>query len=325
MKPHARMLVAGVIVPLIIAAAAAVTMLFTLPSLPDPVAVHWGPSGAPDNFGSPVSFIVVILVAVLAYCAFALVISRAAGPQTANLRALLAISPFLATVLGVLGAGSLIIQQGLADAHDAPSILPLVIIGFVVGLVVGVAAWFFLPASTPVPVVDEAELPLLDLGADERATWIQRVEPARWLGILLVAVGAIVVVGGSLAVWVSAPTSTFVGYLVTMGVLVVLVTSTLFWTVRVDARGFAARSPLGFPRFTVPLADVESATTIELNPATGFGGWGLRWGGPGRFGIILNSGEALEIRKKSGGSLVVTTAQSRQGAALLNSLVRRVE
>ena len=325
MKPRTRMLVAGVIVPLIIAIAAIVVMLSTLPSLPDPVAVHWGPSGGPDNFGSPVSFVAIILVTVVAYSAFALVIVRAPGPHTANLRALLATSPFLATVLGVLGAGSLVMQQGLVDAHDAPSILPLVIVGFVAGVGVGVSAWFFLPASAPVPALEPSELPVLDLAAGERATWMQRVEPARWLGILLVAVGALVVVGGSLAVWVSAPTSTFVVYLVTMGILVVLVASSLFWTVRVDSRGFSARSVLGFPRFTVPLNDVQAATSIDASPTSGFGGWGLRWGGPGRFGIILNSGKALEIRKKSGGSLVVTTAQSHQGAALLNSLARRVE
>lgn len=319
MSARTRMLVVGVIVPLAIAAAAVVTMLSALPTLPDPVAVHWGPSGAPDRFGTPVGAILVVALAVLAYSAFAFVLAR--STTTVNSRVALAVAPFLATVLGVISAGGLLLQRGLADAHDSPSILPVVGIGFGSGVLLAVAAWFVLPAAPPIEEL--GDLPTLDLAADERATWFARLEPARWLGILLIVLGVLLVVGGGVAVWIAGSTAVLVVYLVIMAFLVFASAGSLFWTVRIDARGVTARSLFGVPRFTVPLENVEGAASVASGGTAGFGGWGLRWGGPGRVGIILGSGEALEVRKRTGGALVVTTADSERAAALLNSLARR--
>lgn len=321
MTKRTRMLVVGVIVPLLIAAASVVAMLVALPDLPDPVAVHWGPSGAPDRFGTPLGPILLVGVAVLAFSAFAFVMARV--QHTVNARIVLAAAPFLATVLGVITAGGLILQRGLADAHDTPSILPVVLVGFGAGIALAVAAWFGLPAADPAPEPDHADLPTLDLGADERAVWFQRLEPARWLGILLVVLGAAAVVGGGVAVWIAGSTAVLVVYLLVMAFLVLASVSSLFWTVRIDSRGLVARSALGFPRLAVPVDDVESAVSVAEGATRDFGGWGLRWAGRGRLGIILRSGPALEVRRRSGGSLVITVAHSERAAALLNSLARR--
>jgi hypothetical protein len=319
MSQRTRMIVVGVIVPLLIAAAAVIVMLLALPTLPDPVAIHWGASGVPDSFGTPVGMLLLVPGSVLAYSVLAFAVSRSES-TTVNQRVLLAVAPFLATLLGVIGAGGLVVQRGLADAHDSPSILPVVGIGFGAALLTGVAAWFVLPApGTPSPL-DAADA--LDLGPEERATWIRRLEPARWLGVLLVVVGALVLAGTGAALWAAGSTAAVVSFLLVAVVVVVLAVASLFWTVRIDARGVVARSVLGFPRFTVPVDEVEAAASVPAHATTGFGGWGLRWGGPGRVGIILSSGEALEVRKKNGGALVVTTGDSERAAALLNSLVR---
>jgi hypothetical protein len=313
------MLVAGVIAPLLIAAASVVAMLIALPTLPDPVAVHWGISGQPDRFGTPVGFLLIVPVAVLAYSAFAFVLIRSAS--TANSRIALAVGPFLASVLGFMAAGGLLIQSGLPDARLSPSILPVVAIGFAVGIALAVVAWFVLPA--PAPVAPLGDLPTLDLGADERATWFARLEPARWLGVLLIVIGAVVLVGGGVAVWIAGSIPVLVTYLLIIGFVIVASASALFWTVSIDSRGFVARSVFGVPRFTVPLANVEAASSVPSGATAGFGGWGLRWGGSGRVGIILGAGEALEVRKRGGGAIVVTTADSERAAALLNSLAQR--
>lgn len=321
MTKRTRMLVVGVIVPLLIAAAAVVVMIAALPDLPDPVAVHWGPSGAPDRFGSPVGPVLLVGIGVLVYSAFAFVMARA--QHTVNARIVLAAAPFLATVLGVITAGGLLVQRGIADARDTPSILPVVLVGFAAGIALAVVAWFVLPAADPAPAPDPADLPTLDLADGARAAWFQRVEPARWLGVLLVVVGLAALVGGGVAMWLAGSTAVLVVYLVVIGLIVVAAVSSLFWTVRVDGRGLLARSALGFPRITVPLDDVESASSLAAGGARDFGGWGLRWAGPGRVGIILDSGPALEVRRKSGGSLTITVAHSERAAALLNSLARR--
>lgn len=322
MSARTRMLVAGVIVPLLIAAASVVVMLVALPSLPDPVAVHWGPSGAPDGFGSPIGFLLLVPIVVLAYSAFAFAIIRGSRTEAVNQRIVLAIAPFLATVLGALSAGGLLTQAGVADARDAGSVLPVLIVGFGGGIALAVAAWFFLPAPAPIAELDPATLPTLELASDERATWVRRLEPARWLGIVLGVLAALVV-GGAAVVWLVAPTPAAVIYVLAVGLVALLGAGSLFWTVRIDSRGIVARSALGWPRFTVPLEDVAGAASVSVDPTSGFGGWGVRWAGKRRLGIILSSGPALEVRRRSGGALVVTTADSERAAALLNSLARR--
>lgn len=319
MTARTRMLVVGVIAPLVIAAAALVVMLLTLPDLPDPVAVHWGPSGQVDRFGSPVGAILIVGLGVLAYSALAFVLAR--SKANINSRIALAIGPFLATVLGVISAGGLLLQRGLADARDTPSILPVVALGFGAGVALAVVSWFVLPAAAPRDPL--GDLPTLDLGADERATWFARLEPARWLGTMLAIVAVVVIVGGGVVVWIAGSIPVLVVFLVIMGFVAFASVSALFWTVRIDSRGLTARSVVGVPRFTVPIEDVEAAASVPAVATSGFGGWGLRWGGPGRVGIILGSGSALEVHRRSGGVLVVTTADSERAAALLNSLAAR--
>ena len=179
------------------------------------------------------------------------------------------------------------------------------------------------PSSAPAPAAAVGDLPTLQLGSDERATWFARLEPARWLGIVLIAIGVVVLVGGGVAVWIAGSVPVLVGYLLLMGFLLFASAGSLFWTVSIDSRGFVARSLFGVPRFTVPIAEVGSAVSVPAGATGGFGGWGLRWGGRGRIGIILGSGEALEVRKRGGGVIVVTTADSERAAALLNSLAQR--
>jgi hypothetical protein len=52
-----------------------------------------------------------------------------------------------------------------------------------------------------------------------------------------------------------------------------------------------------------------------------FGGWGLRWAGRGRIGIITRSGPALEVRRHDGSSLVITVDDAAAAAALLTARV----
>jgi len=59
-----------------------------------------------------------------------------------------------------------------------------------------------------------------------------------------------------------------------------------------------------------------------VDPMGQFGGWGLRWG-PAGFGVVLRTGEGIEVRRRSGKTLTVTVDDAATGAALLNALVAR--
>ncbi|CAN5199483.1 hypothetical protein BH09ACT5_BH09ACT5_22390 [soil metagenome] len=325
MTARARMLVVGVFAPLVIAAAGVIAILVVLPALPDPVAVHWGLSGAPDSFGSPVPFLLLIAGLVIAYSALCFAVARAQGPTTANQRIILAISPFLAAVITVIGAGSLVIQAGIADAREAPSVVPLVVVAWIVGVFLAVLSLLVLPRSEPVAALAEGDVPNMQLGASERAVWMQRVGPSPALVVFLVVTAAVVFLGGGAVVWLRAPLGALVFYLVILILVGLIVTATLAWKVSVDNRGLVVRSLVGVPAFRVPLPEVEAATSVVIDPISDFGGWGIRWGGHRRLGVVLRRGEAIEVRRLDGRTLVVTVAHSQRGAALLNSLARRVE
>jgi hypothetical protein len=80
---------------------------------------------------------------------------------------------------------------------------------------------------------------------------------------------------------------------------------------------------IGLPTFRIPLAEIRSAAVTDVQPLSGYGGWGVRFGLNGRVGIILRAGEALEILRTKGHSLVVTVDDAISAAALVNALVEQ--
>ncbi|MDZ4044525.1 MAG: DUF1648 domain-containing protein [Rhodoglobus sp.] len=320
-----RMLGVGVALPAVLSVAGLIAVIVMLPSLPDPLAVHWGVSGAPDGFGPP--WIAAIIPAIgLLYSGFALAVARAGGRDegiTFAQRGILATGPFLAFVLAVTGAGSAYVQVGLADAADAPSVVPVLAIGLLGGVVLGVGAWFALPRHVAPGPIDHARAPIQELTPTEKAVWVMRVEPSRAAVTLIVGGLAVGVTGGAAVIWASAPLSNLAVWALILIVVGLAVASTMFWTVRVDADGFSVRSALGAPRFHYPLSDLEGAAVTTIHPTRDFGGWGIRSIGGGRTGIVVRTGEAIEVQRVGGRVLAVTVDDAERGAALLNGLIAR--
>jgi uncharacterized membrane protein len=325
LEARRRMVIVGVVAPLAIAVAGIVITLVALPRVPNPAATHWDVSGAPNGFGSPWLGLLLTVGLMLGYVALAAYVARATsatGHVTLNQRLLLSLTPFLATVLSVIVAGSTVIQVGLTDARNAPSVSPFVIGGFAAGIALGVLAWFLLPASEAVRHhAEPAEV--LPLAATARASWLQHIHPARALIAAVVLILVLAIGGGAIALWFAASPTVFIVYLVVMVTIAVLTIGSLSWRVTIDARGFRAICAIGFPRFAIPLDQVESAGVIEVNPVRDFGGWGLRWGGKRQLGVITRAGEALEVRDRSGRSRVVTVTDAATAAATLNALAVR--
>jgi len=326
MTAHARSVVIGVIVPLLIALVGLIAMVASLPQLPSSIAVHWGPSGAPDRFGSPVGGLILVAVFALAWSAFAFAIARPlAGREypTFNQRLVLAVGPFMITLITVLMAGSLLIQRGLADARSGPSLVPVLVASVAAALVLGVAAWFALPAHVA-PQDDSAPAAdVFDLSSSERVVWTRHLQVSRRMSIVLVGILVVALGGGGIVMWLAAPTWVFVLWVVLYTVIIVGVIGTLSWRVVIDERGLVARSVFGYPRFTVPVSEVQSAKGVTTDALREFGGYGIRWAGTGRWGLVTRSGEALEVTRTNGSSLTITVSQAATAAALLNSLVGR--
>lgn len=314
-----RALALGVGVPI---ALALVTAAFTVSwwsQLPDPIAVHWSGAG-PDGFGPAALVVLLPLGLTVVFSAFVAVWSWRPSPSgrpTWNQKALIATSLWLATLLNVGFAGSVAMQRGLSDAHDAPDVAPWLAVAAGAGLVLAVAGWFLLP---PAETVDEAgtQARPVDVRGQERVSWSR---PARLgntaLTLIAVGVSAAIVIA-VLAAFVSRDAS-IVAIVVVAFVGLLAVTNTV-WRISADHRGLIARGVFGWPRKSIPLDDIRSVQVVTVNPTRDFGGWGWRWGGNGRTGIILRAGDAIEVTTTDGKRFVVTVDDAVTGAGVLVAL-----
>ncbi|QTX04613.1 DUF1648 domain-containing protein [Agromyces archimandritae] len=318
-----RFLAAALGIPVVLIVAALVSQLLLLPQLPDPVAIHWGPSGAPDGFAPAWATPLTTLLAGLglpALLALSVLPALLRGDRGPSYRFMGATAAGLAALLAVLGTGTLWIQAGLDDAANATGIAVPLIAGFVAAAAFGVLAWFIQPAAE-IHRATAADATALELGGEERAVWIR--ETSMPLGaIIAIAATVLVIAAAAVVAWTQAPA--YAAWMLTAVaiLLAVLVSTSIVFRVRVDEHGFTVASIVGFPRSHVALDDVESVSVVTVNPMGEFGGWGIRYA-PGRFGYVLRTGPAIEVGRRGRSSLVVTVDDAETGAALLQALVAR--
>jgi hypothetical protein len=313
-----RIVLIGAVFPTVVALVGAALILSWIPELPDPIASHWGPGGVDGTSGvwQPALLLVGVVVLFSAIATGAQLSEPARASASWRAAFVAATGVFLSATLGIGITGSVAAQRGLADAAAAPSpTLPLVI-GALVGVVLGGFAFLLTPRPRTVATPDD-ETPVMHLEPAERAVWTARVAPGRAV-VWIVALGVAVLVAVAVPVVLESPDVLWV--LAVPLAVVVLSTLTLVWTVRVDSAGVVARSVLGVPRVVVPLDAITEAKVVDVNPVGEFGGWGLRWGSAGRFGVITRRGEALEIVRATGRSLVITVPDAATAAALVNGL-----
>lgn len=312
-------IVLGAVIPTAIALATAAFALSWLPQLPDPIAVHWSGAG-PDGYGPALPFILAPLVITVLFGAFVAVWSwrpTPSGRLTWNQKFLIATSLWLATLLNVVFAGSVAMQRGLADAHDAPDAVPWLAIGAGAGLVLAVIGWFLLP---PAETVDEAgtQPKPVDVRGQERVSW-SRSARLSTAAIAVIAVVVALAIVTAILVTLASRSASVVAVLVLV-LVAVLAATTTWWRVSADHRGFIARGVLGWPGRRIPVDDIRSVQVVDVNPGRDFGGWGWRWGGNGRTGIILRAGEAIEVTTVEGKRFVVTVDDAATGAGVLAAL-----
>ena len=313
-------------VPAVLVVAALAVQLVLLPSLPDPVATHWGPSGAADRFGPAwTTPLITVLVGlgVPALIALTTLPGMRRGGRGPSYRLLGAFAPAVTTVVTVLGTGALLQQAGLADANEAPAIWAPLVAAFACAIPVGVACWYLQPAvAAPAAAAGGAARPL-PLGGTERAVWLGETSIGRG-GAVAIGAAILVVIAAALTLWLIGDQPAAAWLVTGIAVLLVLLAaSTLVFRVRADESGLTVASVAGFPRFRVPLDEIAAARSTTIEPMGDFGGWGIRSGLDGRFGVVLRRGPALEVERTNGRRFVVTVAGADTAAALLQALVER--
>ena len=323
-----RVVLVAIVIPLVLTVIALIVSFSLAAALPASIPTHWNVKGEVDGYGSPYTYPIIIASVCLPFIAIfggTVVLMTHRYPLTVMGKLLAVISLWLVLFLGIGMIGALLTTPAIT-AGTVPAFRVVgwsLLVAFVVGVAAAAGAGVLLPpAARRTPGRAPAVAPIV-LGEGERATWIRSTvanPPVIWalVGILLVVttVCVLVVVRSDGKAWP----------IVFIPVLLIGVALTnLAWTVRVDGTGVRARSSIGIPTITIRLADIVSADVLDVNTFTEYGGWGFRWGFNGRMGVIVRSGEALEIRRRRGLSFVITIDDADSAAALINSLVARTD
>lgn len=318
-------IVVGGIVPVAMTLVGMIVMLTWLPDLPATVAVHWGLDG-PDGFASPLLSIFLPIAIVVVFCAFSVGsawATRPSGLLAPTQKFVLVTGIWLSAMLTLAIGGSLAIQREISDAAVPGGVGTFMLIGAAAGLVLAAAGWFVLPAADTTNSPASAVVPAA-VEPGERVSWSKTVGLA--VPVVALVIGTLVVViAAAVATAIVAPAEVWFG----VGALVVVLLLLLFtasWRVTADVRGLIVRNALGWPRVAIPVSRISAVHVVQVDAAAEFGGWGYRWGGPGRTGIILRSGEAIEVTATNGKRFVVTVGDAETGASVLAAYVaQRIE
>lgn len=317
-RPRLPLPVIAILLPLVVTLAG---MLAIVPFVPArDIAVHWGASGAPDGYAPAwVTVLVLAVVGVIAPLAFGipLLATRRDGASFTQ-KTLAVVSLWLAVFLVLLSGWMIFGQQDAGAEPPAVGLGLLLALGG--SLPIAALAWAFAPPTVAVEPVGVPAEPLA-IAEGERTVWIGRTRLAT-PGLIAVVLAIVL----SAAAGVFAAIVTDGGAAAVLGVPVLLfamLLMTSIWTVRADATGLTVRSATGWPRFHVAAGEIAHAGTTRATALGEFGGWGIRFGRGRRLGIIMRSGEALEVQSRDGGALVVTVDDANTAARLLSAVAQR--
>jgi len=306
-------LIATIWVPLGIVLGAEVVVVAVGAGGPSALIVHWGAGGL--RYGPWWTYAVLIAAIGVPVIAFiGLVMAR--STRMAGMNAWMPAIAMAITVFHTLGMG---VGSVLLNHSPLAPAVPLAG-GAALGVIAGLLTWWLLPREAPAPSETEPS-DGFPVTPGEVAVWTGRVELPAWFLSLITGVAAILVVVGVLLL-LTVSHHAWAIFIAPALILTTVVTTAQF-VVTASPRGLVIRSALGWPRFSVPIAEVASAGVAQVDPLADFGGWGLRWvigpAGKGRWGLVTRRGPGLEVVRHDGRSVVVTIDDAGTAAAVLET------
>lgn len=289
--------------------------------LPEPIASHWGASGAPDGSMSKAS-------AALLFAALVLLPAILAAPRRARatraLASRLALVTFSGGLTTIISASTVWLNWEVSEWRQAGHMSVTQVLGFVAlplalsGAVFAIARRRWPNASAPAKPVDS-----LPLESDERAYWSGGATNAGMivLGVVLLMQGVVfhLMLEKQAAGWVL----TAVG-----AVHVVLPAFVELFSkihVTVDERAVTVRyGHLGWLRQCIRLDRIRASKALEIE-AMEHGGWGYRGSVKlmGRATIMVRSGDALQLDLGAGKRLVISVDDAATASRLINGFIQR--
>jgi len=315
------------LLPVTIALVATLPWLVAWSDLPDPVATHWDLAGDPNGHAPPALALALLVVPAVAAAAVlaAVAVHTRRGRGQARVPAGPALAGVLAAGLGalfaVLSLGVVVANAGATSWREAELPLAWALASVAAMIAAGWAAAVALgpirlgaPAAPDAPADTGEQQAHLTLRPGERAGWVGAGH-ARWPLMTAGALGLAAIVAAVVtALWVAAVCAL-------VGLAVLLVGEV---HVTAGVQGVQVSSPVGWPRVTLPLDQIEAARAIVLRP-TDWGGWGYRGSLrlAGRAAWVVRRGEALELRLTDSRAFAVTVDGAADAAAVVNALLAR--
>lgn len=317
-----RLTAAALALPALSALAGAWLLTAWADVLPDPVAVHFGPSGTADGFASLAAARASLLFGPAIAVLMVLLTGAWTRRDARTARPAVAVSSGVGTFVTALVVFATAPQRGLADAVAAQLTWWSIPAAAIAGLVAAVLAAMAVPRVDPEPVTaaPPPDATRLDLAAGERLAWIGTGRMPV-LGTLLVALIPLAV---AILLAITLPWSG--GALVALalvaltGVVVTVLTAAPV-EARADDTGVTVRSMFTLRPIRVPLDDIVRA---DVGPVRGIHriSFGYRLVPDGVL-VNVRPGDALIVTRAGGSRLLVTVDDAAQGAAAINALAAR--
>lgn len=302
------------LVPILLSVACLAIAVSWHDRLPDPVAIHFGQGGEPDNWMSRSGnylFDIVLLVGFnavnLCLAIFGLVRGRSG----------LALGAIFSGTIGLVSTlllESLRVQLDGADPTLGSGSFSLGILG--AAICAGVTALTFPVRATEPEKSDSASAergPREPLRAGEKVAYFgaQSGSPVLITMVSALVLGSAILV--AFAAWWAVAVTLLVG--------IIAIPFLSYLRVRVDESGVAWAFGFGIPRGAVALRDIESAESIDINPLD-FGGWGYRLR-PNTLGLIVRGGPGIRVHRKTGRDVVISLAEPDEAVETLRQLLAR--
>lgn len=314
-----RSVVTAVVMIMAITAVGIALLVWARDALPSRIVTHWGPTGEPDGWMDFTGTVCAAGAISVLIPLTLLALGAAMGQHRAMAIVAVATSAF---VMSVVVASTLQQRHG-GDASDPG---PALFIGSAIAAVLGLVTWLLVRRRGPLPLADRSRplpegAPHLEVGEQARLMWSGRTRGstgALWFGVVSMLV--LLVMPIMLAVMHQWWAALFLS-LLAVGVGVLL--TTLRCRVTIDHRGLQARGLGLIPWTRVPLEAIESATSAAVNGLGDYGGYGLRGGFDGSWGLITSSGAAMRIERAGMKPFVVTLDDVDGAVATLNTLIEQ--
>lgn len=283
-------------------------------SLPERVAIHWGPDGNPDGWASPqfaIAFAPLFTTGIVA-----LLLGLGAAMHSLGIMAPVALG--MAALLAIVTQGSLLLQ--LSGSSDV-GVGPLLFVGVVaLVLIVVLGAWALRGRITPPPATHSGTFDPVEATGDEPARYDGRVRRSKGLQV---GAGVLAVAGIGLGVllgWGDSWAGAAMALLVVVCALAMLAAQQ---RVVVDDDGLTTYlGPLRVHHFAAD--DILAAGHVHVEALGEFGGLGWRHSIDGRrSGLVTGSGEALIVQLRDGKDFVITVDDAPAAARVAARVSRR--